>query len=57
MQVRQTLPGVTGSARPLLLRCQPVRRCRYEDGPKGGSAKLWMDAEVAALFRKVRDAG
>jgi hypothetical protein len=39
--------------------CLAVNRsvpCRYEDGPKGGSANYWMDSEIASLFRKVRDA-
>lgn len=39
--------------------CAAVNRvmpCRYEDGPKGGSANYWMNSEVASLFRKVRDA-
>jgi hypothetical protein len=38
--------------------CAAVNRgmpCRYEDGPKGGSASYWMTSEVASLFRKVRD--
>lgn len=30
--------------------------CKYEDGPVGESANYWMTSEVAALFRKVRDA-
>lgn len=30
--------------------------CRYEDGPVGASANYWMTNEVAALFRKARDA-
>jgi hypothetical protein len=39
--------------------CAAVSRvlpCRYEDGPKGGSANYWMESEVASLLRKVRDA-